>query len=58
MIPSGIATLALAAWLLDLSTVAGGLMMNAAVSAIALLVTVGFVTARLRATRQLAETTS
>lgn len=58
VIPSGIATLALAAWLLDLSTVAGGFMMNAAVSAMALLVTVGFVTARLRATRQLAETTS
>lgn len=49
MIPLGLATLALAVWTLDVSTVKGSFMMNSAVALTALLLTFGMVALRLRA---------
>lgn len=48
LIPTGLATLAWAAWTFDVSTVLGSLMMNSAVAFVAWILTFGWVVVRLR----------
>lgn len=43
IIPAGVVTLALSAWLLDVSTVAGSFMLNTAAAAVAAVLSVGYV---------------
>lgn len=47
-IPAGVVALALSAWLLDVSTVAGSFMLNTATAAVSVFLSVGYVCLRLR----------